>query len=61
MGAQRTDTTTTTARPSIRFRLDEVPIYLRRYAIEVDTWAREAGGHPVLHTGTYPAVTPTAN
>jgi len=29
-------------------RLEDVPSYLRRYAIEVDAWARQAGGQPVL-------------
>ena len=50
------DEMTKAPRQSIRFRLDEVPIYLRRYAVEVDTWARAAGGRPVLRTGTYAAV-----
>jgi hypothetical protein len=47
----------TTPRTSIRFRLEDVPGYLQKYAVEVDTWARQAGGHPVLRiTGTFPAV-----
>ncbi len=48
--------TTTTSRTSIRMRFEDVPRYLRRYAVEVDTWARDAGGRPVLQTGTYPAI-----
>ena len=46
----------TTPRTTIRLRFDEVPSYLRRYAVEVDTWAREAGGKPVLQTGVFPAI-----
>ena len=46
----------TNPRTTIRLRFDEVPSYLRRYAVEVDAWARDAGGHPVLQTGAFPAI-----
>jgi len=47
---------TSAPRMSIRLKFDEVPSYLRRYAVEVDTWAREAGGRAVLQTGVFPAI-----
>jgi hypothetical protein len=40
----------TTPRISMQLRLEEVPSYLQRYAVEVDTWARQAGARPVLRT-----------
>jgi hypothetical protein len=46
----------TTTRTTIRLQFNEVPGYLQRYAVEVDAWAREAGGRPVLQTGSYPAI-----
>jgi hypothetical protein len=47
---------TTTSRQTIRLSAKDVPSYLRRYAAEVDAWAREAGGRPVLETGAFPAI-----
>ena len=51
----------TTPRMSTKLRIEDVPSYLHRYAVEVDSWAREAGGRPVLQTGAYPAITSPAS
>jgi hypothetical protein len=45
-----------TPRTTIRLSSADVPSYLRRYAVEVDAWAREAGARPVLQTGAFPAI-----
>ena len=46
----------TTTRTTMRLRLEDVPGYLRKYAVEVDTWARDAGARPVLRSTIGPAV-----